>query len=127
MEVSQIERQIGESDLLSRCSKECRGCAAACHLATRHCLESGGDYVSRDLMTALQDCAEACHLNSDFIARGSGWYAGTSGLCSDICDVCRGYCEEFPEDGIMEACARSCKACAEICTRVEKEAPNGEI
>jgi hypothetical protein len=98
------------------------GCIAACGLCHKvctetimYCLEQGEDHAAPEHIRLMLDCAQACHVAQDFMARRSPMHARMCALCEEICERCAQDCQSFGSDPMMVACAKACRSCAQAC------------
>lgn len=91
-------------------------CFAICEETVGHCLDMGGEHASREHITTLLDCAEACVRMVASMARQSPLHAEVARLCAEACERCAESCERLGgDDELMRRCAEICRRCAEEC------------
>jgi len=62
----------------------------------------------------LEDCAEICELNADFLSRDSVLRRETSALCAKVCAEVAAECDRA-QDGQIRALADACRSCVDSC------------
>lgn len=90
-------------------------CHENCLDGVMHSLDEGGDYMRKDHIRWLLDCAEICNVAENFVIRESEYAGDFLSICAFICDDCAEACETFFEDENMKNCALVCRNCANAC------------
>ncbi|MFA7253162.1 MAG: four-helix bundle copper-binding protein [Patescibacteria group bacterium] len=90
-------------------------CYEECVSGITHCLDQGGDFVEKDHLRWLMDCADICKIAQNFFLRDSEYAGDMLSLCAFICDDCAESCEKFFNDQKMKDCAMACRNCADVC------------
>lgn len=89
-------------------------CAAACCACVSGCL-GDGDWQAMEKCVRLDlDCAAACRLVADALARDSEFAAEFGALCARLCGLCAEECARHTAGHCAE-CADACRSCAEAC------------
>jgi hypothetical protein len=88
----------------------------ACHRTIGYCLHRGGERASREHITSMLDCADACVAMVTAMARGSELSASLAALCAEACNRCADACDRFTDDEILALLAETCRRCAAECT-----------
>ena len=104
--------------VVRQCIDECVRCHEVCLSTIPYCLEQGGEHAEEAHIVLLQDCAEICRTNVDFMLRGSDEQERISVACAAICRHCADDCDRLSDDDVMRACAEACRRCAESCERM---------
>ena len=104
--------------VVRQCIDECVRCHEVCLSTIPYCLEQGGEHAEEAHIVLLQDCAEICRTNVDFMLRGSDEQERISAACAAICRHCADDCDRLSDDDVMRACAEACRRCAESCERM---------
>lgn len=102
------------------CIDACNACAVACEHCAASCL--GEPHVAKmvDCIRTDLDCAAACRLAVELMARGSAFAMQACRLCAEICERCAEICEKHAEHQHCRECAAACRKCAEECRRMSK-------
>ena len=112
---SQITQDMRE------CMALCMECHTTCLETATHCLMMGGDHASPEHQRLLQDCAQACVVHADFMARISEYHHDLSDVCAAICKACAEDCERLAgEDETMRRCADVCRRCQQSCEQMAR-------
>jgi len=90
-------------------------CEEECLSGIRHSLEEGGDFVKKEHMVWMMDCADICDLAKRFVLRDSEYAGDILNLCSLICEDCAESCSNYFNDEHMVNCAKVCRNCAAVC------------
>ena len=104
--------------VVRQCIDECVRCHEVCLSTIPYCLEQAGEHAEEAHIVLLQDCAEICRTNVDFMLRGSDEQERISAACAAICRHCADDCDRLSDDDVMRACAEACRRCAESCERL---------
>jgi Domain of Unknown Function (DUF326) len=104
-----------ETSQIDQCIQSCLDCHRICLETITHCLLMGGEYASEKRILLLQDCAEICDTNANFMTRNSDLHATICSTCAEVCLRCAEDCEQFGDDDLLKACAKACRRCAEYC------------
>lgn len=104
------------ANTMEQCAQVCHECQDACLRTIVHCLELGGEHVTKEHQTLLTDCASICGLVHGFMHRQSPRGAQICLECAEICRGCAEDCDRIGhDDSLMHECARVCRRCAEVC------------
>lgn len=105
-----------QSAEMQACIDACTTCHQVClSMAMNHCLEMGGEHVSKDHFTLMIACAEICRTAATFMLLGSPYHKHICRECAEICEECANDCERL--EGMQE-CVDACRACAESCRQM---------
>jgi hypothetical protein len=104
--------------VVRQCIDECVRCHEVCLSTIPYCLEQGSEHAEEAHIVLLQDCAEICRTNADFMLRGSDEHERVCAACAAICRHCADDCDRLSDDEVMRACAEACRRCAEFCDRM---------
>lgn len=119
-QVAQASMPMMSADM-QRCIENCNRCHALCQEMIQHCLELGGKHATPAHIRLLQDCAEICQTNVDFMLRMSEFHPELCGVCADVCTRCAEQCERIGQgDDMMKRCAEACRASAKTCREMSK-------
>ena len=85
-------------------------CAAACQYCSDQCLDE--DHVAKMVACIRldRDCADACLVALNFVARGSQSAQQAVRFCLDLCKQCGEECAQHEAQHCQE-CAEACRAC----------------
>ena len=97
------------------CINDCDDCHGICLETVSWCLDQGGEYASRVVVTLLQDAAEIAQASANFMIRDSDLHAFTCGATAAIAERCADMCERMADQAQMQACANACRRCAGSC------------
>lgn len=95
------------------CLNECEHCATAC------LNEKNMDNLARCIQLD-RDCADACRLAVQLMARGSEYASSFCAFCAEICQACGDECAKHKEMEHCQRCAEACYRCAEECRKMAK-------
>lgn len=88
-----------------------------CHESTlsglMHCLDEGGDFVEKNHIRWLLDCAEITHTAGNFLIKDSEFAGNILDLCACVAEDCAESCRKFFDDRQMKNCAEVCQNCAD--------------
>lgn len=105
--------------LMEECAGLCHECQDACLRTAVHCLDLGGQHVTRTHQTLLADCVAICAAAHSLLHRQSPQHMHTCRACAETCRACAADCERLADgDRQMEDCASICMRCAESCERM---------
>ena len=104
--------------VVRQCIDECVRCHEVCLSTIPYCLEQADEHAEEAHIVLLQDCAEICRTNVDFMLRGSDEQERISVACAAFCRHCADDCDRLSDDDVMRACAEACRRCAESCERM---------
>jgi hypothetical protein len=93
------------------CQSACLQCITACQICV---MMSPNDPSTERGVQLAADCADACRLLIDYIARESGNVQAAALFCAQMCDACAEACADLPNDPCQE-CSDVCWACADVC------------
>lgn len=96
----------------------CKACADACHETINYCTKKGGALSEANVTNALKDCATACKMTSEYLARGSELQGKAASLCIQACNSAAKACDQFPKDTRMQGCANETRKCASNLAKV---------
>ena len=120
MEQQMIMSADADSAEMMRCIEACETCHRLClHMATNHCLESGGEHLEPDHFRTMLVCADMCRATADAMLSSFTYHEVLCTACSRICDECAESCERV---GDMDECVNACRRCAESCNRMSGSA-----
>jgi hypothetical protein len=103
---------------MQECIKNCLDCHAVCLETISHCLAKGGDHTAPEHIRILQDCAQICITNADFMLRRSPLHQMTCRICSGICEMSAEDCTRLADDEAMVLCIEMCRRCAASCAEM---------
>jgi len=95
--------------------EQCERCHDVCMRTVTHCLHQGNSQAAANHIVALLDCVEFCATCVNFMLRDSPAHRRVCGICAEVCDACAVSCERFPDDKVVNECAKECRRCAESC------------
>ena len=96
------------------CIDACRSCATACHQCFAECLKEEDVKMMARCIALDADCAAACSLAADVMARRSEYAEAICALCAQICKACGDECARHEAEH-CKACAAACHKCAQEC------------
>lgn len=96
------------------CINACRSCATACHQRFAECLKEEDVKMMARCIALDADCAAACSLAADVMARRSEYAEAICALCAQICKACGDECARHEAEH-CKACAAACHKCAQEC------------
>ena len=100
--------------------QQCEKCRDVCVTTMTHCLERGGRHAEASHIKAFLDCIEFCATCAGFMLRGSLAHRRVCEICAEVCDACAVSCEGFPDDKVLNECAKECRRCAESCRKMAR-------
>jgi len=111
---------------LQRCIDNCTECQAICEQMEAHGLGLGDENGGKKVQDLLQDCAQLCAVNVDFMKRGSDLHPFTALACAEACCRCAEECERIAEgDARITECAEVCRrsevSCRAMSIKVQQE------
>lgn len=113
------DQKTGNYGSMSEAINAALHCHATCVQTIQHCLQHGGEHVTKDHMTLMQDCAQICITSADFMLRESQMHGQVCGICADTCEACAKSCDAINDpDGAMKRCADACRLCAQECRQM---------
>lgn len=89
-------------------------CAAACQYCSDQCLNENDIKMMVPCIRLDRDCADACIVALNFVARGSDSAKQAVQFCLDFCKRCADECESHEAQHCKE-CAEACRACEKAC------------
>lgn len=106
------------SEDMRSCIEECTDCASVCIETITHCLTKGGKHAEANHISLLQNCADICETNAQFMLRGSELHTRTCEVCAEVCEACAKSCDSLGTDDFMKRCAEACRNCAASCRQM---------
>jgi hypothetical protein len=117
--VPTMEPSHDTAEDMDRCVQLCQDCHALCTRTMKHCLDLGGRHSAPELVRLLDDCAQMCVINVDYMLRGSVLHERVCGVCAEACRLCADICRPIAkEDKMLRQCIDLCRRCAESCERM---------
>ena len=96
MEQQMIMSADADSAEMMRCIENCEACHRLClHMATNHCLESGGEHLEPDHFRTMLVCADMCRATADAMLSSFAYHEVLCTACSRICDECAESCDRM--------------------------------
>lgn len=89
-------------------------CIAACQHCADACLSEDDVQSMVDSIRTDRDCADACTLAMNFVARNSREAKNAVEFCRDICQKCFKECGQHDMDHCQH-CAKACRECEQAC------------
>ena len=89
-------------------------CAAACQYCSDQCLDEEDIKMMVPCIRLDRDCADACLVALNFVARGSDSAQEAVQFCLDFCKRCAEECASHEAQHCKE-CAKACRACEKAC------------
>ena len=89
-------------------------CAAACQSCSDQCLDEENVAMMTTCIRLDRDCADACTLALNFVARGSSSAQQAVSFCAALCRQCAEECSKHEAQHCQD-CADSCRSCAKAC------------
>jgi hypothetical protein len=102
---------------LDDCIQDCLDCHRVCLETVTH-LSAAGRRVDPAHIRVLWSTAELVRASAGLLRAPGVDHGAAVAACADVCDRSAGYCEEYPDDAQMAACAAACRRCAEACRQV---------
>lgn len=93
-------------------------CAAACLACVSGCLGEPDVPAMQKCIRLDLDCAAACRLVADALARESEFSVEFASLCARLCGLCAEECSRHAP-AHCAACAEACRTCAEACAALK--------
>lgn len=112
-----IDSEISES-VEKRCADLCAACQVSCLEALQECLVQGGELAQAEHIGILQNCADICLTNAQFLLSKSYFSPKLSAICADVCDTCAIECHQYGEIPALQNCATIARQCADSCRRL---------
>jgi hypothetical protein len=96
------------------CLRACLDCHDACLKAVTY-LQQHEPAVATDHVRLLFNTAEIAKTTASLL-RGDLDVAEHAGrACVELCERAARYCDRFPDDATMRACAAACRSCTAAC------------
>ena len=100
-------------------------CHQYCIETIVYCRQHGGVLAEAGHLSTLLDCAELCHVTTDFTLRGSDLCPSLCMICAEAADRCALSCDRFGDDRQTRACAAACRRCAMVCREMARLLSHG--
>lgn len=102
------------NDRYASCIQACSACAIACEACAAACLKEPdlqhmGICIASDI-----DCADLCRLAERLMVRDSPLCDEICRLCAITCQACAEECSKHQKDHCQQ-CAEACRRCVEEC------------
>lgn len=99
---------------MQACIDACNACMQACNECFDICCEAPMTEEKANCLKLLRDCADACALLCQMVARNSSSAKLVASICANICETCARACENC-SDACCKMCAEMCRRCADAC------------
>jgi hypothetical protein len=111
-------------EVVDRCIDACSDCQLMCIETIGHFRNISGKHDETSQIKLLRDCIDICVLSIDLMIRGSELINMQCFMCADACERCAESCESFGDNDLMQACAKSCWNCSDVCREVAGPSPH---
>lgn len=96
------------------CLRACLECHEACMRAVAY-LQANEAAVATDHVRLLFNTAEIVKTTASLLRGDLDVAEQAARVCVELCERAARYCDGFPDEATMRACAEACRSCTEAC------------
>ena len=100
---------------LNNLTEELVNCQIACNKCFDACLEEEDVKMMAECIRLDRECADICGIATDFVSRKGTVSKDILEACAKSCDACADECEKHKHMEHCRVCAEACRRCAAAC------------